>query len=537
MAAWSCGLRAGLSFGFTEGSRFKPCPLPSSLTSGRFGLGSKLSSTLKEHPKNTLATGVVQLYLADQPDSTRWNKRCCGVACFVKDSSKKSFYIRVYDIKKQQLIWEQELYNNIVYKAPREYFHTFEADSCQAGLNFASEDEAVKFKKAIDNKLMDRQRRKNEKGRRRQNTIQQKPPNDISRPPNIAQQRSNAPAIPTPQPVTINVDLNRSNNNLSSAGTGTIKKGKENKKDAKKKLTKADIGTPSNFVHVSHVGWDPDKGFDMNNLEPDMQKLFQSVGIKADDNIDKETVDFIYDFVEKHGGIQAVKQALGPGRSGLPPPPPSGGAPPPPPPSRTPAPAPPPPSRGGAPPPPPPSRVAPAPTRGAAPLPPPAPNRGMPAPPRAPVSAPPLPPPNAPPPLPSNIGGGPPPPPPPPQMGGPPPPPPPPPPPTGGDTSGRNDLLSAIRSGTQLKPAAVNDGPKPTDSRDDLLNAIRQGAALKKVEASDRTASSPSGETDGLVGALARALANRQKQIHGSDDEDDSDDDDEDVSDDDDWDD
>ena len=51
------------------------------------------------HYLQTLATGVVQLYLADQADRNRWSKRCCGVACFVKDSSKRSFYIRVYDIK------------------------------------------------------------------------------------------------------------------------------------------------------------------------------------------------------------------------------------------------------------------------------------------------------------------------------------------------------------------------------------------------------------------------------------------------------
>lgn len=47
----------------------------------------------------TLATGVVQLFLADQGDRNRWSKRCCGVACFVKDNSKRSFYIRIYDIK------------------------------------------------------------------------------------------------------------------------------------------------------------------------------------------------------------------------------------------------------------------------------------------------------------------------------------------------------------------------------------------------------------------------------------------------------
>ena len=53
-----------------------------------------------------------------------------------------------------------------------------------------------------------------------------------------------APAAPQP---TITVDLNRTNNN----GSNTKKEDKKSKgKDGKKKLTKADIGTPSNFVYV-----------------------------------------------------------------------------------------------------------------------------------------------------------------------------------------------------------------------------------------------------------------------------------------------
>lgn len=40
------------------------------------------------------------------------------------------------------------------------------------------------------------------------------------------------------------------------------KKEKKEKKSKKKgKLSKEDIGTPTDFRHVGHVGWDPDKGF------------------------------------------------------------------------------------------------------------------------------------------------------------------------------------------------------------------------------------------------------------------------------------
>lgn len=476
----------------------------------------------------TLATGVVQLYLADQADRNRWSKRCCGVVCFVKDSSKRSFYIRVYDIKKQQMIWEQELYNQFQYKCPRDYFHTFEGDNCQAGLNFASEDEALKFKTAISKKLEERQARRQD--RKRQTMVQKSRTN---RPVNASRKAAASPRSPPATELGSNISIN-------SISSSSGKKDKDKKKDAKKKLTKADIGTPSNFRHVSHVGWDPEKGFDMKDLEPDMQMLFQSVGIT--DDVDKDTVEFIYDFVEKHGGIEALKKdmsnvASGIGRPAAPPPVNRNNAamPPPPPPARNVAPPPPPPSRAaGPPPPPPPSRanMPPAPARSGGPPPPPF--RGIPAPPRAPVAAPPPPPP-------SMSAAPPPPPPPPPPSGGPPPPPPPPPPPaSGGGGAGRGALLDAIRSGTTLKHADTTASPTPAggDSRDQLMDAIRQGANLKKVGDGDRqsTSSGPE-EMGGLVGALAKALASRRPACANSDDEDDSDDDDDDdVTDDDDWD-
>ncbi|GFO28829.1 wiskott-aldrich syndrome protein [Plakobranchus ocellatus] len=406
------------------------------------------------------------------------------------------------------MIWEQELYTQFAYKTPRDYFHTFEADSCQAGLNFASEDEASKFKKAVHEKLQERHDKKVD---RRRQTMAQK--SRSNRPANGPNKTAASPRSPPPAELGSNISINS-----NSSSSGTNKKEKDKKKDAKKKLTKADIGTPSNFRHVSHVGWDPEKGFDMKDLEPDMQMLFQSVGITED--VDKETVDFIYDFVEKHGGMEAVKKDLGSVKAGMqrPPPPPANrnnaGPVPPPPPARVAAshPPPPPPTRAAGPPPPPPSRInMPPPGRGAAPPPPP--SRAMPPPPRAPAAAPPPPPPLM------SAAAPPPPPPPLPPAGGPPPPPPPPPPPSGGGGAGRGALLDAIRSGTTLKPADTSSSaPAPVDSRDQLMDAIRQGANLKKVDPTDKqtTASATSDDNNGLVGALARALANRQKQIHGS---------------------
>lgn len=44
-----------------------------------------------------MAAGVVQVYAAEGNSS--WAKRCCGVACLVKDNPQRSYFIRVLDIK------------------------------------------------------------------------------------------------------------------------------------------------------------------------------------------------------------------------------------------------------------------------------------------------------------------------------------------------------------------------------------------------------------------------------------------------------
>ncbi len=45
----------------------------------------------------TLCSAVVQVYSSDR--SCSWVKRCCGVACLVKDNPQRSYFIRVFDIK------------------------------------------------------------------------------------------------------------------------------------------------------------------------------------------------------------------------------------------------------------------------------------------------------------------------------------------------------------------------------------------------------------------------------------------------------
>lgn len=111
----------------------------------------------------TLATAVVQLVLTEPTSLNKWSLKTTGVACFVKDHPKKSYFIKVYDCDKRTLTWQQEIYPSFQYRTPRPYFHTFEAHDCIVGLNFASEQEAHLFKQTILGKLKDREKKRTDR--------------------------------------------------------------------------------------------------------------------------------------------------------------------------------------------------------------------------------------------------------------------------------------------------------------------------------------------------------------------------------------
>ena len=90
----------------------------------------------------------------------KWNKRSCGVVCLVKDNPKRSYFIRVTDMDRKLVVFDQEIYNQFRYRSPRPYFHTFEAEDGQVGLNFADEHEANFFLNAIEDKLNERRLRR-----------------------------------------------------------------------------------------------------------------------------------------------------------------------------------------------------------------------------------------------------------------------------------------------------------------------------------------------------------------------------------------
>ncbi|TNN74821.1 Wiskott-Aldrich syndrome protein [Liparis tanakae] len=96
-----------------------------------------------------------------------------------------------------------------------------------------------------------------------------------------------------------------------AASLAFTSKGKNDKKKGKKgpKFSKADIGAPSGFKHVSHVGWDPD------NIDPDLWKLLSQAGISEDEMKDENTSQLIYNVIEQSGGMEAVKREMNRGQT------------------------------------------------------------------------------------------------------------------------------------------------------------------------------------------------------------------------------
>ncbi|XP_064331493.1 actin nucleation-promoting factor WAS isoform X1 [Phalacrocorax carbo] len=417
----------------------------------------------------TLATAVVQLVVAEP--GRGWAKRGCGVACLVRDSPRRSYFIRLYGLAAGSLQWEQELHGEMGYAAPTPFFHTFVSHEGQAGLNFADDGEAAAFEGVVQDRL----RRRQQRAEKRQ-LPPPPPPGDERRGslPRAPTASADGSAPPLPAVPIANPDITASRyRGLPSptgptAGPAASPTAGEQKK-GRKKISKADIGAPSGFKHVGHIGWDPNNGFDVAALDPALRALFARAGISEAQLADAETSRIIHDFIQGQGGLQAVREEMR--RQGPPPPagPPSpagpGGAP------RHPLPGPPAAARGRCPllhlprvprphpaPPPPPRPPAPSP--------------------RPPPAAPPL---RGPPPPPRPL----------------PPPPPPPPPPGGG--------------GSAAPP------PAPPPARGALLDQIRQGVTLNKTPEVPEGGGGGGQSAGGLVGALMDVMQKRSKVIHSSD--------------------
>ncbi|XP_054012510.1 actin nucleation-promoting factor WASL [Hylaeus anthracinus] len=503
-----------------------------------------------------LAAGIIQLYLTEPPLHKEWIKKTTGIITLIRDNPRRSFFLRLYCLQRKAMLWEHEVYNAMDYKAPLMYFHTFEAEDCMAAFNFASETDAVTLRNILLDKLNAKRQRRQQRRSKMEVESQHGatlPWRNQSNASSVAFSTGSTSNLLNGTPTTVGV-------NRSASSSSMYKSKKKKREKAKRKLTKDDIGPPSNFRHVSHLGWN-DSGFEYEPEDPHLKIFLDKVGVSEHQFSNQETRNFIYDFIEKNGGMNAIREDISssipkssaqqqpqqqappvaPQRQEYPPPVPA--------------------------------RTIPHQSRSAPPLPP---NRfnAPSTPPSAPANAPrvhkslPL---RPPPPSLTTAPSLPPPPPPPPPAPAPPsrtnsmaPVPPPPPLPNlvntdegtlntsatnnnnnNNNTSNNNNeenvdprsmLMESIRSGTTLKKVDKSEikqkePPVQGDSRNALLEQIRQGVELRPVSNEAKPKTTPVFQ-GGLASALSRALAERSSAIHSESDKSTSE-----TSDDDEWDD
>ncbi|EEC09812.1 wiskott-aldrich syndrome protein, putative, partial [Ixodes scapularis] len=467
-----------------------------------------------------LALGIAEVYRSGPPPRhDRWCRFCCGVVCFIKDNAARAFFIRCFALQRSEFAWEQELFLEFSYNAQLPYFHTFEADDCQAGLNFAFDDEATAFKRAVEEKLRSRQKKREGRYLRVAAAVPftmarsggSVPKHDPQIPMGPSERQIKYPKVRLNVNCTIVLQMTRGMPEQSSGG-------KKSKKQKERKYTKADISCPTDFVHVQHVGWHPEKGFDFQNYveETELTRFFEMAMVTEKDLKEPSTRAFIYEFIERNGGVDVIKEGVGKTEARAAPTPP-------PIPMREPAhshtrthpqaPAPPTSGANGVGhrmvPPPPPARTGP----NRAPATPLSNGRTTAPPARGGAFSPAAPPP--PPPPPPSVGA---------RLAGAPPPPPPP--PMGGPVNGS---APPPPGAPRAEPIGGGAGADPKTA---LLEQIRKGKALNVSSGSlgsrfvpDAPKPPPSdNKLEGLAGALARALQERARAcLQDSESSDDSD--------------
>ncbi len=183
-----------------------------------------------------LAMTVAKMYLSDRKSKNWYDTGVWGAVVLTIDRQRdtKPHLIKILDMGNFRTLFCQELYEMIQYRAPQPDFHSFEIEDRVVGLRFACTAEAEDFRSNVQRRLEKlaedmNQRRREVKGERKRNWM------------------------------------------------GRVKGFLGLRREEKKKM---EIGRPKDFQHKAHIGFDPENGFDLDNLTPEWKALFKNAGIR-----------------------------------------------------------------------------------------------------------------------------------------------------------------------------------------------------------------------------------------------------------------
>ncbi|XP_022302618.2 uncharacterized protein LOC111110417 [Crassostrea virginica] len=228
----------------------------------------------------SLATGMVNLFTTGNPEELQWSDGMTAIACFIKDNQRRSFFIRVYDLKERRCVWEQELID-------KDNCYSFEEKMQKAPvrLQFVSEEEKATFASRINEKLLEKQPRGTQ-------TAPSAQPNDN----HVGWDPGKGVEMEKLFDDIKNLFYSARNNQNNQADTTNV--------DSDEELPMQNIGFPSNVRHVNHVGWDPEKGFKVEKLNKDFATAITN---KAQGG--EETSDRNYILLGKSDGQEQTKMS------------------------------------------------------------------------------------------------------------------------------------------------------------------------------------------------------------------------------------
>lgn len=68
-------------------------------------------------------TTIAQVFEASH---NRWTKKCSGALYFIKDNGRRSYFLRMYCLILHEMVWEEEIYYELVIERVRPFFLQFE---------------------------------------------------------------------------------------------------------------------------------------------------------------------------------------------------------------------------------------------------------------------------------------------------------------------------------------------------------------------------------------------------------------------------
>ena len=234
-----------------------------------------INKTLGKFERPPLQVSVAKLYLSGPNSNAQWfDTGAWGAVTLTVDrkDANRPHRIKLLDLGNQRVLMCQELYIGMQYRTPQPDFHAFEIQDWIIGLQFHDAEEARYFSAAVNGRLA----KISEAAAHRRNTCKD----------------------------------NAHYKSKSIFGWGVGGKVKRFLGLKPKKAPRAVVvGRPTEFRHVTHIGYDPDGGFDVENIPEAWKRLFKEAKISKKLLKNKEAAKVVFQTIQRQASEELQRSS------------------------------------------------------------------------------------------------------------------------------------------------------------------------------------------------------------------------------------